>query len=163
MTSISTKARQVGGTIAVMTIAYEDLTPGRTFDLGKVEIDRDEMVEFARRFDPQPFHLDEEAGRKSILGGLCASGWYTSSLWMRAYVDTVLSDSTSQGSPGGRELSWTAPVYPGDVLSFQLEVVGARVSRSKPKLGLVDIAGSAYRGEQLVMKFTFLGIFGTRS
>ncbi|GAA4834362.1 MaoC family dehydratase [Saccharopolyspora rosea] len=143
-------------------IAYEDFEPGRTFDLGKVEIDRAEMLEFARRFDPQPFHLDEEAGRKSVLGGLCASGWYTASLWMRAYVDHVLADSTSQGSPGGNELSWSAPVFPGDVLHFQLEVTGRRRSRSKPGLGLVELTGTADRGADRVLRFSFVGLFGTR-
>jgi acyl dehydratase len=143
-------------------IAYEDLTPGRTFDLGKVEIDRAEMVAFARRFDPQPFHLDEEAGRRSVLGGLCASGWFTASLWMRAYVDTLLHDSTSQGSPGGSELSWTAPVFPGDVLHFQAEIESRRRSTSKPNLGLVQLIGTADRAEERVMRFVFLGMFGTR-
>ncbi|QUH04888.1 MaoC family dehydratase [Saccharopolyspora erythraea] len=143
-------------------IAYEDLTPGQVIDLGKTEIDRDEMVAFADRFDPQPFHLDEEAGRNSVLGGLCASGWYTASLWMRAYVDHVLAGSTSQGSPGGNELAWLAPVYPGDVLHFQLEVTGKRRSRSKPNLGLVEITGTADRGPDRVLRFSFVGLFGTR-
>ncbi len=145
------------------TIAYEDLTPGLVLDLGKVEIDRAEMIEFARRFDPQPFHLDEQAGRESVLGGLCASGWYMSSLWMRAYYDHVLADSTAQGSPGGNELSWAAPVFPEDVLHFGLEVNDQRRSRSKPNLGLVDITGTADRGADRVMRFTFLGLFGTRT
>ena len=143
-------------------IAFEDLTPGRVLDLGKVEVDRDEMVAFATRFDPQPFHLDEEAGRNSVLGGLCASGWYTASLFMRAYVDHVLSDSTSQGSPGGNELAWLAPVFPGDILHFQLEVIGARRSQSRPNLGLVEITGTADRGEDRVLRFSFVGMFGTR-
>lgn len=144
------------------TIAYEDLQPGLVFDLGKVEIERDDMIGFARRFDPQPFHLDEEAGRESVLGGLCASGWYTASLWMRAYVDQVLTGSTSQGSPGGNELSWMAPVFPGDVLHFGMEVNSQRRSHSKPNLGLVEITGTADRGPDRVMRFTFLGMFGTR-
>jgi acyl dehydratase len=144
------------------TFAYEDLAPGRTFDLGKVEIDRTEMVEFAQRFDPQPFHLDEEAGRNSVLGGLCASGWYTASLWMRAYVDHVLADSTSQGSPGCSELAWTAPVFPGDLLHFQMQVIDRRRSKSKPGLGLVDIRGTAHRSDEQVMRSTFLGMFTAR-
>ncbi|MBE9376391.1 MaoC family dehydratase [Saccharopolyspora sp. HNM0983] len=144
------------------TIAYEDLEPGTVVDLGEVEIDRTEMLDFARRFDPQPFHLDAEAGRRSVLGGLCASGWYTASLWMRAYVDRVLADSTAQGSPGGNELSWQAPVYPGDVLHFQLEVLDRRRSRSKPGLGLVDLTGTADRGADRVLRFSFVGLFGTR-
>lgn len=143
-------------------IAYEDLPPGRVIDLGEVRIDRDEMVQFAERFDPQPFHLDEEAGKQSALGGLCASGWYTASLWMRAYVDHVLADSTAQGSPGGSELAWTAPVFPDDVLRFSVEINSRRLSKSKPNLGLVDLTGTADRGGEQVMKFTCLTMFGTR-
>jgi acyl dehydratase len=153
----------------VPTIAFEDLTPGRIIDLGEVKIDREEMLAFARRFDPQSFHLDDEAGRRSVFGRLSASGWFTASLWMRAYFDHVLADSTSQGSPGGRDLAWPAPVYPGDVLRCRVEVVSARRSRSRPGLGLVEINGTAHRvtphadsGEECVMRFTFTGFFGTR-
>ncbi len=143
-------------------IAYEDLAPGTRIDLGTVRIDRDEMLAFSRRFDPQPFHLDEEAGKNSLLGGLCASGWYTASLFMRAYVDHVLTGSTAQGSPGGNDLSWTAPVFPGDVLRFGIDVQTQRRSRSKPDLGLVEIMGTAHRDDEQVMRFTFLGLFGVR-
>ncbi|MCP2260434.1 Acyl dehydratase [Streptoalloteichus tenebrarius] len=146
--------------------AFEDLTPGLIIDLGEVVVDREEMLAFARRFDPQPFHVDEEAARDSVLGGLCASGWFTASLWMRAYFDHVLADSTSQGSPGGKELSWLAPVRAGDVLRCQLEVLSARRSRSRPGLGLVEITGTANRAgqdgaEECVLRFTFVGLFGT--
>lgn len=145
------------------TTAYEDLVPGRTIDLGHVEIDKDDMLEFARRFDPQPFHLDEDAGSRSLFGGLCASGWYTMALWMRAYVDTLLHDSTSQGSPGGSEFSWTAPVYPGDVLHFRLEITGRRRSASKPGLGLVECVALAHKADKQVMRLVFTGMFGTRT
>lgn len=146
----------------MVAIAYEDLTPGRVFDLGSVRIDRAEMVEFARRFDPQPFHVDEEAGKRSVLGGLCASGWYTASLWMRAYVDHVVGDSTSQGSPGGNELTWSAPVFPDDELRFGMVVNSSRRSHSKPGLGLVEVTGTADRDDQRVLRFTFVALFGTR-
>ena len=149
--------------------AYEDLPPGQVLDLGEVRVDRDEMVRFAERFDPQPFHIDEEAGKNSVLGGLCASGWFTSSLWMRAFVDNVVANSTSQGSPGGSNLSWPAPVFPDDTLRFHLRVNDRRLSRSKPGLGLVDGTGMANRvnasdgadGEE-VLKFDFLSMFHTR-
>ncbi|MCP2169987.1 MaoC family dehydratase [Goodfellowiella coeruleoviolacea] len=144
------------------TTAFEDLVPGRVIDLGESTVDRAEMLAFAERFDPQPFHLDEEAGRQSVLGGLCASGWFTASLWMRAYVDHVLAGSTSQGSPGCRELSWLAPVFPGDVLRCQLEVLGARRSRTRPNLGMVDMRGTAHRGERCVLRLAFTGMFGCR-
>ncbi|MGW0518999.1 MaoC/PaaZ C-terminal domain-containing protein [Crossiella sp. NPDC003009] len=144
-------------------IAYEDLTPGRIIPLGQIVIDKDEMLAFAERFDPQPFHLDEAAGAASVLGGLCASGWFTGSLWMRSYVDHVLAGSTSQGSPGLTELSWSKPVFPGDVLRSELEVVSARRSASRERLGLVQLIGRLFRGEDLVMRAVFTGMFGTRS
>ena len=144
------------------TIVYEDLIPGTVIDLGEAKVDRDEMLAFNQRFDPQPFHLDERAASRSVLEGLCASGWFTACLWMRAYVDTVLIDSTSQGSPGGRDLSWPAPVFPGDVLRMRLEVIGARRSRSRAGLGLVEFVGSAHRGEDCVLRMTFTGMFATR-
>lgn len=143
-------------------IAYEDLPAGRIIPLGEVIVDRDDMVDFARRFDPQPFHLDEEAGRNSIFGGLSASGWYTASLWMRRYVDTVLANSTSQGSPGVKELLWLAPVLPGDRLTFQVEVLTARLSKSRPTLGLVEMQGTAHRGDELVYRFVSTGMFTAR-
>jgi acyl dehydratase len=145
------------------TIAFEDLTPGTVIDLGEVKVDRKEMLAFNQRFDPQPFHLDEQAAKRSVLGGLCASGWFTVCLWMRAYVDGVLLDAQAQGSPGGRELSWLAPVFPGDVLRMRMEVIGARLSRNRPGLGLVEIVGSAHRGDECVLRMTFTGIFGTRA
>jgi acyl dehydratase len=151
---------RIGG---MATIAFEDLTPGTVIDLGEAKVDREEMLAFNQRFDPQPFHLDEQAAKRSVLGGLCASGWFTACLWMRAYVDGVLLDSTSQGSPGGRELSWLAPVFPGDVLRMRLEVIGARLSRSRPGLGLAEIVGSAHRCDECVLRMTFTGIFGTRA
>lgn len=143
-------------------IAFEDLPAGRIIPLGEVIVDRDDMVDFAKKFDPQPFHLDEEAGRSSILGGLSASGWYTASLWMRRWVDVVLSDSTSQGSPGVKELTWLAPVFAGDRLTFRCEVLNARLSKSRPNLGLVEMQGTAHRGEELVYRFVSTGMFTSR-
>jgi acyl dehydratase len=143
-------------------LAFEDFTPGRVFDLGAVVVDGEEMVAFARRFDPQPFHLDETAGKESIFGGLIASGWFTAGLWMRAYVDSVLSRAASLGSPGGEELSWPAPVYAGDELRARLEVLEARRSNSRPEMGLVRIRGTMTRGEVYVLRSVFTGLFAVR-
>lgn len=121
------------------------------------------MLEFAKTYDPQPFHLDERAARESIFGGLCASGWYTASLWMRAYVETVLIGSTAQGSPGLSELSWPVPVWPDDELDMRVEVVSRRLSASRPGLGLVSLHGSAHRGDQCVLRLAFTGLFDTRA
>lgn len=155
------------GTIDTV-IAFEDLTAGRRFDLGTVVVDPDEMLAFSRRFDPQPFHVDAEAARTSLFGGLCASGWFTSSLWMRCYVDAVLSQADSLGSPGG-EIAWPAPVFPGDTLHAVMEIVSARASASRPRLGLVTLVGSMERaggaGQPAVTVFRgrFTGMFGRRA
>ena len=148
--------------------AFEDFAPGQIIELGTAHVDRAEMLAFARAYDPQPFHVDEEAAKASVLGGLCASGWFTCSLWMRQNVLTVLSESTSQGSPGGREMAWPAPVFPGDDLRCRLHINSARVSATRPALGLVEVTGTASRsaadgGEELVMRVTFTGIFGLRN
>jgi acyl dehydratase len=146
----------------LMPLAYEDFTPGRVFDLGSTVVDRDEMVAFARRFDPQPFHVDEEAAAGSIFKGLAASGWFTAGLWMRAYVDTVLAGSTALGSPGGDELSWPNPVFAGDTLVQSMEVVSARLSKSRPGVGLVRLQAHTHRAGDEVFRSTFTGMFGTR-
>lgn len=143
-------------------LAYDDLPPGRVFDLGTVVVDREEMLAFNRRFDPQSFHVDERAAQDSIFGGLCASGWFTAALWMRCYVDAVLTRALSLGSPGGRELSWPAPVFPGDELHAQLEVLDGRVSRSRPSMGLVELLATMHRGEVCVLRAVFTGLFGVR-
>lgn len=148
--------------MTTMGYAFEDFHAGDVIDLGSTVVGREEMLAFARRFDPQPFHVDEDAARGSLLGGLCASGWFTCALWMRAYVDAVLADSTSQGSPGGKEISWPAPVFAGDELRFRLEVGPTRRSASRPGLGLVEMTATAWRGDTLVLQSVFTGIFGVR-
>ncbi|MEJ3656039.1 MaoC family dehydratase [Actinomycetes bacterium KLBMP 9759] len=140
---------------------FADFTAGRVFDLGTIEVDGAEMLAFAERFDPQPFHVDEQAGKESHFGGLIASGWFTASLWMRAYADVVLNRSVSLGSPGGEELRWPAPVFAGDTLHATMEVLETRASRTKPWMGLVKLRGQAHRGDVLVFSSTFTGIFGT--
>jgi acyl dehydratase len=144
-------------------LTFEDFTPGRVFDLGTTVVDRDEMLAFARRFDPQPFHVDEEAGKASIFGGLTASGWFTAALWMRAYADGVLARTASLGSPGGEEIAWPAPVFAGDELRATMEVVEARRSRSRPNLGLVKLRAWMHRDDEVVYRSTFTGMFGTRA
>jgi acyl dehydratase len=148
----------------VAEIHFEDLAPGTVFDLGTALVDRDEMIAFARRFDPQPFHLDPEAGRASVFGDLAASGWFTAGLWMRAYVDNLLSRSAGLGSPGGDEVSWPAPVFAGDELRAAMEVLDARVSRSRPELGLITLRGTMTRvsDDVLVYRSRFVGMYGLR-
>ena len=143
-------------------LAFEDFTAGRIFELGTTVVDREEMLAFARRFDPQPFHVDDEAAKASWFGALAASGWFTAGLWMRLYVDEVLNKALSLGSPGGEELVWPVPVYAGDELRASMEVLEARKSRSRPGLGLVRLRARMHRGDVLVYHSTFTGMFGTR-
>ena len=143
-------------------LAFEDFTAGRIFELGTTVVDREEMVAFARRFDPQPFHVDDDAAKASWFGALAASGWFTAGLWMRLYVDEVLNTALSLGSPGGEELVWPVPVYAGDELRASMEVLEARRSRSRPEMGLVKLRARMHRGEVLVYHSTFTGMFGTR-
>ena len=143
-------------------LAFEDFTAGRIFELGTTVVDREEMLAFARRFDPQPFHVDDDAAKASWFGALAASGWFTAGLWMRLYVDEVLNKATSLGSPGGEELVWPAPVYAGDELRASMEVLEARRSRSRPEMGLVKLRARMHRGEVLVYHSIFTGMFGTR-
>jgi len=116
---------------------WEDLAPGSTRDLGTVTLSAQEIKDFARQFDPQPFHLDEEAGRNSIFGGLCASGWHTCSLAMRLTVQNFLHESASLGSPGLENLKWLKPVYPGDTLRLRHLILESRPLRTRPDVGLV--------------------------
>jgi len=121
-----------------MTILHlDDLAPGQVYELGRRTLGRDEIVAFARDWDPQPFHLDETAAAASIYGGLIASGWHTVCVFMRLYADGLLARAAAMGSPGVDELRWLRPVRPGDTLAARLEVLEVRPSRSKPDRGIL--------------------------
>ncbi len=116
---------------------FEDYVPGVTHDCGSVEVTEADILDFARRYDPQSFHVDVAAAADGPFGGLIASGWHTASLMMRLYADHYLSTVSSLGSPGVDELRWPRPVRPGSVLRLRATVTEARLSRSKPDRGLV--------------------------
>jgi acyl dehydratase len=116
---------------------WEDFPVGQTRAFGPAPVTREEVLEFARRFDPQPFHLDEAAAEASLFGALAASGWHTAALTMRMLCDAYLLEAASLGSPGLDELKWLKPVHPGDTLSGTLTVLEARPSASRPGIGLV--------------------------
>ncbi|WP_370193707.1 MULTISPECIES: MaoC family dehydratase [Aurantimonas] len=118
---------------------YEDFTEGLEIDLGPYPVTRDEVIEFAREFDPQPFHLDEEAAKDTLLGGLSASGWHSCAMMMRMMADAYILDSSSQGSPGVDYVRWKRPVRPGDVLHGTARVLSRRLSSKRPTLGILKI------------------------
>jgi acyl dehydratase len=121
------------------TIRYywEDMQPGSKRDLGSITPTREEIIAFATQFDPQPFHLDDEAAKASIFGGLCASGWHTCSMAMRLMVTNFLKDAASLGSPGLENVQWKNPVMPNDTLHLTHTILESRAMRSKPDVGLV--------------------------
>lgn len=116
---------------------FEDYLPGAVHEFGSITLREVEIIEFARRFDPQPFHTDPEAAKKSAFGGLIASGWHTASLAMRLLVDHYISRVASLGSPGVDEVRWRNPVRPGDTLSVRVTVLESKLSRSKPGQGSI--------------------------
>lgn len=144
--------------------AFEDLTEGVTIPFGPKTVSAEEIVTFARQFDPQPMHLDEAAGKASLLGGLSASGWHSSAIFMRMLYDALLADSTSQGSPGITESRWKRPVLAGDTLSGATTVTARRPLRSRPGIGLVTLRHLVVnqRGET-VMEVENPIMFGMRS
>lgn len=128
----------------------EDLTVGRRFTSASRAIDRDEIVAFARQFDPQPFHLDEAAARGTLFGGLAASGWHTAALTMRLQVESGLPIMGGIVGAGG-EFGWPNPTRPGDVLRVETEVLEVKPSRSRPDRGMVTVKSETrnQRGESV--------------
>ena len=116
---------------------FEDYTPGAVSTSGAMPVSQAEIINFARRYDPQTMHTDPEAAAGGPFGGLIASGWHTAALMMRIFVDHFLSPESSVASPGIDELRWLQPVRPGDVLSLRVTIIEARRSRSRPQEGIV--------------------------
>ena len=123
--------------IPIMALSFEDFPPGRLGSYGPRHVTREEMLAFAAEFDPQPMHLDEEAAKRSMLKGLSGSGWHLCSIMMRMMFDGYIGRTASLGSPGVNELKWLAPLRPGDDLTLDVDVVEARLSRSRPETGIV--------------------------
>jgi acyl dehydratase len=143
---------------------FEDFAAGQVVELGSHAVTEEEILDFARQFDPQPFHVDPAAARESVFGGLIASGWHTGAMWMRLYVDSMLGNTSAQGSPGIEELRWLAPVRPGDTLSGRLTVLEATPSDRRPDRGTVRIRGEMLNQDGVVvMSMVSRGHFGRRS
>jgi acyl dehydratase len=142
---------------------WEDIAAGERSEIGSHTFTADGIKSFARRFDPQLFHLDEEAARRSHFGALCASGWHTAAMWMRLMVDHQKREDAARSargeavaalgpSPGFRELKWLKPVYVGDTIAYATEVIEKRASGSRPGWGLITIRNSGVnqKGEPVI-------------
>ena len=142
---------------------FEDFQPGQVFELGSRNVTQDEIVSFAREWDPQPFHTDVRVAEASTFGGLIASGWHTGAMWMRLYVDSVLGRAASMGSPGIEELRWLAPVRPGDTLSGRLTVLEATPSERRADRGTIRSRAEMVNQDGVtVMSMVARGHFGRR-
>ncbi len=144
-------------------IYWEDVSPGDVFELGERRVGREEIVAFARAYDPQPFHVDEEAAKSTMMGGLAASGWHSCCLMMRLMFEGFLSKSSSLGSGGLDEVKWLKPVRPGDVLSARYSVLETRASRSRPDLGICKSLCEVFnQAGETVMTCRFTQFMGRR-
>lgn len=143
---------------------WEDFAVGQVRETGGHSLNEEEIIEFAKKYDPQPFHIDREKAKQSAFGGLIASGWQTAGLCMRMLCDMYLLESASMGSPGIDELRWVKPVRPGDTLRLKSTVLETRASTSRPDMGTVRSRSEVYnqRGE-LVMHMSGVGMFRRRS
>ena len=141
-------------------IPFERFEIGQMQEFGSYEVTEAEIVEFASKYDPQFFHLDKEAAKKSLFGELCASGWHTCAMTMAMMVENLDKTGRSLGSPGVDALLWKSPVYPGEVLSVRMEVKELHLSDKRPEIGYVHSLVSVLNQDgTVVMEFLSKGIF----
>ncbi|PSJ37979.1 MaoC family dehydratase [Allosphingosinicella deserti] len=145
-------------------IYLDDLEVGTETYFGSCEVDRDEVIEFARRYDPQPFHLSDEAAAKTHFGRLAASGWHSCAMVMGVIARKVVeTEQAGLGSPGIDELRWLKPVYPGDTLHVSSKIVEVRPSRSKPEIGSIRSATTVTNQDGVpVLTFTSIVLMRRR-
>jgi len=142
---------------------WEDFEPA-VYDLGEYTFTVEEILEFAERYDPQPFHIDPEAAAESRFGGLIASGWHTGSVYMGLYARNFLGYTDSLGSPGVENLRWLAPVRPGDVVRGSVEIVRTQPSGSDPTRGTAFFVSELINQDDVVVyRMEGRGMFGRRS
>lgn len=144
---------------------FEDLEIGTKASFGRYEVTREEVLEFAAKYDPQPFHLSDEAAAKTHFGRISASGWHTCAMTMRMLVDNITErKQAGLGSPGQDELRWHRPVYPGDVLRVETELLEKTRSRSRPEMGsFKSIVTVLNQNDEKVMTFRSIGLIAVRN
>lgn len=144
---------------------FEDIAVGTRSSFGRYEVTREEVMEFARKYDPQPFHLDDEAAAKTHFGRLSASGWHTCAMVMAMLVENLKTNrQAGLGSPGVDELRWVKPVYPGDTLRCETEILSKRQSESRPEMGFFKSKLTVFnQNDEIVMTMVSNGIVATRS
>jgi acyl dehydratase len=145
-------------------IYFEDLEVGAETLFGSYEVTREEVIEFARKYDPQPFHLSDEAAAKTHFGRIAASGWHTTAMTMAVIARYVVADEQAGlGSPGIDELRWLKPVYPGDTLTVRGKIIDKTPSRSKPEIGSFRTQTTVTNQDGIdVMRFTSIVLMRRR-
>jgi len=145
-------------------VHFEDVRVGQVHRFGRYEVTREEIVEYARQFDPQPFHLDEVAARQSMFGGLIASGWHTGAMLMRMICEHAIPGTATTGALGFDDLKWVKPVRPGDILSVETVVTDKQESRRRLDIGTVKVASRVLNQDgDAVMTLTSLVLYRRRS
>jgi acyl dehydratase len=143
---------------------FEDYVAGTTFEYGEISLSADEIIEFAKRFDPQPIHINPEAAARGPFAGLIASGWHTAGVMMRLLADHYISHVAGMASPGVDEIRWLKPVRPGDTLSIRVTVLETKRSRSKPDRGTVlSLVEVMNQNREVVMTLKPLSIVRCRA
>ncbi len=132
---------------------FEEFEVGMTQKFGKYHVTREEILEFAGKYDRQPFHLSDEAAKATLFGSLCASGWHTCAMSMRMIVENMTGGAKGAlGSPGIDELRWTKPVFPGDTLHVESTIIDKQESRSRPNMGTIFMHNKVFnQNDELVM------------
>ena len=142
---------------------FEDIKADQVYEFGTITVSEKDIIDFARQFDPQDFHLDPAKAASSLFGGIVASGWHTTAVVMRLYVDHYLSHVANLGSPGVEDIRWPNPLRPGDILRIRVTILEARPSRSKPDRGIVRVRVEAInQTDNLVLSMTGVSLVGRR-
>ena len=146
-------------------IYFEDITVGAKSAFGSYKVTREEVIEFAEKYDPQSFHLTDEAAAKTHFGRLAASGWHTTAMTMAMVVENMLTTKQAGlGSPGIDELRWRKPVFPGDTLRCETEVLEKRQSTSRPEMGSFRSQMQVFnQNDEVVLSFISIGLISVRS
>lgn len=143
---------------------FDDITVGNTWELATYALSLEEILDFAEKYDPQPFHVDEEAAKESIFGTLIASGWQTACVYIRLLTEGFLEKTSHMAGMRVSDLRWISPVYPGDVLSGTIEILDRSVSESKPERGYLEyrVVGTN-QDDEVVFQMDLVGLFGRRT
>jgi len=145
-------------------IYFEDLNEGDNYSLGPLFVSKKEILEFANKYDPQPFHIDEKKAKESLFGDLCASGWHTCSLYMKMLCDSFIKNLASLGSPGMNEIRWIKPLFPDQNITGKVTIVSKTPSKSKPQIGSLITNSEVYNNKkEIIMTLQSISIVKKRN